>query len=86
MLLWKSWFDIFQKRFDICTKGEFARCYYRTEAALMSLERSGMVLKDTVWQTKTLVSKQCKSTSVGYLLHVLHVVQRNTLVAIEINL
>ena len=23
MLLWKSWFDIFQKRFDMCTKGEF---------------------------------------------------------------
>ena len=49
----------------------------------MSLERSGTGLKDNVWQTKTLVPKQCKSTSVGYLLHVLHVVQRNTLVAIE---
>ena len=63
--------------------GVCARCYYRTEAALVSLERSGMVLKDNVWQTKTLVPKQCKSTSVGYLRHVLHVVQRNTLVAIE---
>ena len=32
---------------------------------------------------KDTCAKQCKSTSVGYLLHVLHVVQRNTLVAIE---